>query len=61
MRALNESEIDDVSGGSGSGSGLRSAGYAILGISTYSPATIAFGYPIGLSLLYLAHRRDAGT
>lgn len=55
MRELTKSEVMQVSGGALS---FREAGIAILGISSFTLPTAAFGYPIAGALLYLDYVSD---
>lgn len=53
MRELVSEEIDQVSGGRldwGAGAGM------IFSISSFSPATMAFGYPIAGAMLYMEYQ-----
>lgn len=50
MRELNSQEVEEVSGGFND---WQAGGMAILGMSSFSPVTMAFGYPIGASMLAL--------
>lgn len=50
MRKLGMQEVEEVSGGFND---WQSGGMAILGMSSFSPVTMAFGYPIGAAMLTL--------
>lgn len=50
MRELNMNEVEQVSGGLND---WQTGGISILAMSSYSPVTMAFGYPIGGTMLAL--------
>lgn len=50
MHELNKQEVEEVSGGFND---WQAGGMTILGMSSFSPVTMAFGYPIGASMLAL--------
>lgn len=50
MRELNANEVNSVSGGFND---WQAGGMTILGMSSFSPVTMAFGYPIGGAMLAL--------
>ncbi|NWO04356.1 MAG: hypothetical protein HLX50_01200 [Alteromonadaceae bacterium] len=50
MRELNVQEINRVSGGFND---WQAGGMTILGMSSFSPVTMAFGYPVGGAMLAL--------
>lgn len=53
MRELNSLELQQVSGGALS---MKEGAALIIGISSFSPVTAAFGYPIGFAMLYVDYR-----